>query len=109
MSNQLLIALGGIAVSLYLYFIGFRTFRKYRLLANIPRSAIRSLAMGLVQIHGKAKSESTVPAPLTGKPCLHYKVNVSIKLRDDKGRRTSYRLSEDDGVPFYCNNRIISS
>ena len=105
MSNQLLIALGGIAVSLYLYFIGFRTFRKYRLLANIPRSAIRSLAMGLVQIHGKAKSESTVPAPLTGKPCLHYKVNVSIKLRDDKGRRTSYRLSEDDGVPFYCEDQ----
>ena len=72
MTNHLLVALGGVAASLVLYFLGFRTLSKYRLLANIPRSPIRSIAMGLVQIHGKAKSEQTVPAPLTGSKCLFY-------------------------------------
>ena len=105
MTNHLLVALGGVAASLVLYFLGFRTLSKYRLLANIPRSPIRSIAMGLVQIHGKAKSEQTVPAPLTGSKCLFYKVAVAIKLRNQKSQRRTFRLQEADGVPFNCEDK----
>jgi hypothetical protein len=105
MNDALLFSIAGFAVSLGLFFFGFRSFGKYRLLANIPRSPIRSMAMGLVQIHGKAKSHKTVAAPLTGKQCLFYRVDVRVRLRNEQGRRRSYRLHEADGIPFHCEDK----
>ena len=35
-----------------------------RLLQDTPESPIRSIAMGFVRIHGKAKSDQLSPAPL---------------------------------------------
>ena len=45
---------GGFGAGLYLFFKGFRIFRKYRVLADTPEMPIRSIPMGLVEVHGKA-------------------------------------------------------
>ena len=66
----------GVGAGLYLFFDGFRTFRKYLLLADTPESRIRSLAMGLVKVRGEATGENTLTSPVTHAPCFFYKVNV---------------------------------
>jgi hypothetical protein len=56
-----------------LFFWGFWTYRKYRVLADTPELPIRSVAMGLVEIHGKATGEKLFTSPVTRVPCLFFK------------------------------------
>lgn len=67
----LLFALGAL-----LFFLGFRSFRRYRLLADTPIMPIRSLAMGLTHARGKATGDDPLTSPLTGAPCFYYWVKV---------------------------------
>lgn len=47
----------GLIASLGLFFYGFRNSREYRLLADSPEVPIRSIAMGLVKVRGKAAGD----------------------------------------------------
>ena len=58
--------IGGIAA----FFKGFRTYRESRLLQDTPGTPIRSIAMGFVRIHGKARSNQLVNSPVTSHPLL---------------------------------------
>ena len=60
----------GVGAGIHFFFKGFRIFRKYRVLADTPETPIRSLAMGLVEIHGKAKGDELVDSPVSRTPCL---------------------------------------
>lgn len=75
----------GFGVGLYSFFDGFRIYREYRVLADIPESPIRSLAMGLVQIHGESSGEETLTSPLTHTPCFLYKVDIE-RWESDRSR-----------------------
>jgi hypothetical protein len=98
----LVFAFGG---SLYFFFKGFRVFRKYRVLADTPEVPIRSIAMGLVEIHGKAKGEDFFHSPVTNTPCFHYKVDIERWEKDSKGRGSWRRFRTDtDGVRFYLED-----
>lgn len=59
-----------------LYFWGFLTFRKYRVLADTPELPIGSVSMGLVEIHGKASGENLITSPVTRVPCHFYKARI---------------------------------
>ncbi len=48
--------IGGIVA----FFQGFRAYRVARVLQDTPETPIRSIAMGFVRIHGKAKSDQLV-------------------------------------------------
>ena len=94
----LVFAFGG---SLYFFFRGFRVFRKYRILADTPEVPIRSIAMGLVEIHGKAKGEEFFYSPVTNTTCFYYKVDIERWEKDSKGRGSWRRFRTDtDGVRF---------
>jgi hypothetical protein len=98
----LVFAFGG---SLYFFFKGFRVFRKYRVLADTPVVPIRSVAMGLVEVHGKAKGEEPIYSPVTNTPCFHYKVDIERWETDSKGRGSWSRVRTDnDGVKFYLED-----
>jgi len=44
----------GFGAGLYTFFKGFRIYREYRVLEDTPEVPIRSVAMGLVHVHGTA-------------------------------------------------------
>ena len=44
----------GFGAGLYSFFKGFRVFREYRVLEDTPLIPLRSVAMGLVHVHGRA-------------------------------------------------------
>ncbi len=97
----------GFGAGVYWFFKGFKIFREYRVLADTPEVPIRSMAMGLVEIHGKARpvTESLVNSPVSGTPCLFFKVDIEKYQRDSKGRGSwSHYKTDCNGLPFYLDD-----
>ncbi|MBZ5545958.1 MAG: hypothetical protein LAO07_20170 [Acidobacteriia bacterium] len=83
----------GLLLGLFWFGKGFVIFWKYRVVADTPLVPIRSIAMGLVQIHGKAMGERTLLSPVTSVPCLLYKVDIERwagDLRGSSGNWSAY-------------------
>lgn len=72
---------GGIAIFLY----GFRLHHRKRLIETTPTSPIRSLAVGLVEITGKAEiTGGTLKAPFSAMPCVFFFYRVEERRRVGK-------------------------
>lgn len=63
---------GCLAIGAYMYFRGLRALRLKRYLQNVPRSTIRSAAIGPVEISGKAVGPYTIVPPNGTRECLCY-------------------------------------
>ena len=94
----------GFGTGLYYFFKGFRIFREYRVLMDTPEIPIRSVAMGLVEIHGKARVEQPVPSPVTRTPCCFYQVEIEHWVRDKSGGHWSHLATDADGPKFYLED-----
>lgn len=95
----------GFGLGLYYFVKGFREFRKYRVLADTPEVPIRSVAMGLVEIHGKAKGEEQIYSPVSSTPCYFYKVDIQKYVKDSKGRgRWTHAATDLNGLSFYLED-----
>src|SRR5574340_1214370 len=96
----------GFGAGLFWFFKGFRVYRQYRVLADTPEMPIRSIPMGLVEVHGKATpaADNLVSGPVSGTPCLFYKVDIERWVRDkNRGHWAHYR-TDVDGLPFYLDD-----
>ncbi len=102
-----LLPLGGIA----LLFYGFNRMHKYRLIRDIPRSKVRAVAMGLVEIHGLAEPQIIMKTPFSQVACVYYRYTIEEYRRhtsvNSKGR-TQTRYSWDNiasgekRIPFFA-------
>jgi hypothetical protein len=80
------------------FFQGFRAYSKSRLLQDTPDTPIRSIAMGFVRIHGKAKSDQLVTSPVTHTPCCYYAVEIRKWERRTDSGSDSYGADEERGL-----------
>lgn len=96
----------GICSGIFCFFKGLRLYRQNRVLADTPESTILGIAMGFVEIHGKAKpvQGKLVNSPVTRTPCLFYKVDIKGLVDDQAGRQWRHHLTDADGVPFYLED-----
>jgi len=74
----------GILIGSLLFYLGFKTYREYRILEDTPIAPIRSIPMGLVHVHGKTTGDDRLTSPLTGVPCYYYRVQVEKYVKRDK-------------------------
>lgn len=99
--------LGGIGfiLGLYWFFKGFGTFREYMVVADTPLVPVRSVAIGRVQIHGKAIGEKTLQSPVSNQVCYLYQVSIDrfIAGRQGQGRWSPY-LTDEGSVNFYLED-----
>ncbi len=105
--NTFIYAVLGFGAGLFWFFKGFRIYREYRVLADTPEIPIRSIPMGLVEIHGKARPADgrLVTSPVTRTACLFYKVDIEKWKQDSKGRGSwSYYRTDADGEKFYLED-----
>lgn len=85
-------------LSLGLLWGGFHFVRLKRKIENTPTSRVRSLAMGFVEIHGRARRKYALVSPLSQSACIYYRLR---KYRRD--RRDQWQLASDTDsrhVPF---------
>jgi hypothetical protein len=94
----------GSGAGLYYFFKGFRVYRECRVLEDTPEIPIRSMAMGLVHVHGKAKGTDRVPSPVTRTPCLFYKVDIEKWVQDKSGGHWNHYKTHADGPKFYLED-----
>lgn len=88
-----------------LFFLGFRTYREYRVLAETPETPVRSIPMGLVRVRGTATGDDRLTSPLTGVPCFYYHVRVDkwVKKENENGKWEKVS-TETDERPFYLDD-----
>lgn len=86
----------------WLFLHGFRDLRVRRLIQNTPTAKIRSMAMGLVEVNGAVEERSTVSAPFSGRPCVHWEVEIAVR----NGRRRSWSTvhRNSSGNPFFLRD-----
>jgi hypothetical protein len=95
----------GFGVGLYYFYKGFRVFREYRVLMDTPEIPIRSVAMGLVEIHGKATGIPPVPSPVTQTPCYFFKVDIEHWVQNKNGGSWQHLATDADGKRFYLADK----
>lgn len=83
-----------------LFLRGFRDLRTRRLIQDTPTARIRSMAMGRVEIHGRAVGRSSVGAPFSGRPCVFWQVDIAVRRRN--GWTVVHRNAS--GHPFYVRD-----
>jgi hypothetical protein len=102
-SYILFVALFGLGA--YLFAKGFRVYWKFRVLENLPLSPLRSVAMGLVRVRGRATGDEVLTSPVTQQPCYYYKMMID-KWETDARNRSYWMLyrRDSDAVQFYLED-----
>ncbi len=81
---------------------GFHFLRLKRRVENTPTSKTRSLALGLVEVHGRARRKYALVSPMSQQPCVYYRLR---RFRRDRNNRWKLSSSSDSGhVPFYLED-----
>jgi len=73
-------------VAAALLWAGFHFVRLKRRVENTPTSKIRSIAMGLVEVHGKAWRQYALVAPMTQSACVYYRLRKYRRENNNKWR-----------------------
>ena len=88
----------------YLFFLGFRIWRRLRLMQDTPTSKIRSLALGRVELKGRAVAQTLLEAPITSTSCVyfHYRIaenrgNSWATLAKGESARPAFFLEDETG------------
>lgn len=77
-------------VAAFLSWSGLHYIRLKRKIENTPTSKVRSLAMGMVEVHGRARRQYALVAPMTQSACVYYRLR---KYRRDKNNK--WKLVKD--------------
>ncbi len=98
---DLFVALLGGGLAVY----GFSLLHEKRAIENVPRSKIRSVAMGFAEITGAARETTPLTAPLSGLPCVYFR--YLIEEERSEGRRGTEWVTIDKGdspAPFHVED-----
>ena len=84
---------------------GWVVHRRKRWIENIPTSSIRSLALGLVEISGRAQpDEGLLSAPFSGLPCVFYSYAVEERLGSEQPARWETLATGTSEQPFFVSD-----
>ena len=82
------------------FFNGLSALKRKRLIENIPTSKIRGIAMGLVEVHGKAVSEVLIKSPFTQTNCVMCKYTIEEYIHQGRSSRWVVVEQGFDYAPF---------
>jgi Zn-finger nucleic acid-binding protein len=86
---------------LWLVWHGWTIQQRKRLIESIPTSPIRSLALGLVEINGRAEPEAELlTSPFSGLPCVFYSYTVEERVGSGKNTRWETIANGTSERPF---------
>jgi len=84
-------------ISALLLWAGFYFIRLKRQVENTPTSKVRSIAMGMVEVKGRALRQYALIAPMSHVPCVFYRLT---KYRKEKNQWQVTSVNSSDSVPF---------
>ncbi len=84
-SDPLLYAIMGVPIGGFILYSGFKEWTKFKKIADIPTSKVRSMAAGLVELNGKVLPTKKLVSPITKQDCVYYRVEHQIYVRGKRG------------------------
>ncbi|MDP1853018.1 MAG: GIDE domain-containing protein [Candidatus Omnitrophota bacterium] len=95
----------GFVAGICAFFWGFNRLRRKRLIENIPTSTVRGMAMGLVEISGKAKKVTSLKSPLTQTECVLFQYKVEEYRKSGKsGSWVTIASGNSFDCPFWLED-----
>lgn len=89
-------------LSVFLGWQGLYALHRKRQIENIPTSKLRSMAMGLVELNGRAVRRYALVSPMSHTPCVWYRLS---KFRtEENGTRRSLGSSDSGPLPFFLDD-----
>ncbi|MBI4018895.1 MAG: hypothetical protein HY364_01415 [Candidatus Aenigmarchaeota archaeon] len=106
----LLLGVGGIIIGTGLFFHGFTLLKRRQMIQNTPTSKIRSMAMGPVEVHGKAlpAEKNIMESPFSGRKCVWYRYTIEEYRTSGKHHYWALVKNGDSGVPFFVKDETGS-
>lgn len=98
--SEPIIALIGLSLGIYFFFAGFRELKFKRIIQNIPTSKINTGAVGTnVEVTGRivCEKDQIVHAPISGRPCAFYSIEIQRWERNRSHRGVSIGNSSQTG------------
>ena len=79
----------GLIFGVILFLSGIRTMKRKKLMQSLPTSKIRSLAIGISEIHGKVipTDRGTITSPFSGEKCVCARIIIEESSRMSKYHR----------------------
>jgi hypothetical protein len=101
---------GGVVGGFIVLLKGFILFRKKRFIEKIPLSKIRSLAMGLVKVHGEVTrgGKGFLKSPFFLKDCVYYMYVIERLMADRHPERWKTLKTESETLPFILRDETGS-
>jgi hypothetical protein len=110
-------SLFGLGIGVFWFFTGFKRLRLRRRVLGLATSRIRSMAMGVVELQGLARIETTVNDPIYNKPCAYFRVVVKEERGSGRNRswvtiyeadsaNTPFLLEDGTGVARVCPAKV---
>ena len=99
------LSLSLMSAGLMIFSHSFVLIKRKRLFENTPRSKIRSMPMGEVEVGGKARQKYYLKSPYTYTNCIYYSYKIFELVNTKDGQRWSLKEYNDSGrVPFYLED-----
>jgi hypothetical protein len=100
LGNPLIWSIIGFGAGIYFFFRGFVLLRRKRFIQNVPRSTIRGVSLGLVEVSGKVEGPYTIIAPLSERDCFYYRTTAWTR-----GQRSWHKAAEESlSAPFFLDD-----
>lgn len=91
-----------------LIWFGFNRMRRYQLINDTPDSKVRSIAMGLVEIHGHVVVDTYIVTPFSQAKCVYYRYEIKEYRTHSTGKshHNSWDLiaSGEKRIPFFIED-----
>jgi hypothetical protein len=78
--SALIFSTTAVYTGVYLFVKGLAIYREFRLLLVTAEAPIGALAMGFVEVHGKATGDQNIISPLSQTPCFYYQVFLDVEV-----------------------------
>jgi len=102
--NSVIYAGAGVAIGIYWFITGFKELKSKRIIQNIPTSKINTGAVGTnVEIKARiiAETDKLVTAPISGRPCVLYSIEIQKWVRNRRHRGLSLGHSHRHGSGYH--------
>jgi hypothetical protein len=83
---------------------GIKEYMLVRKIEDTPTSKIRSVAVGIIEIKGKARPEEKLTSPITRADCAYWRVTADYYQSSKNGGYWVTFHNESSGKPFYIED-----